>query len=889
VLLLLLCAAALAAPVEDLLFRARHAHEVRNDLPEAIRLYREALQDRSLGSALQAEIHLRLALCLEEGKEYRAALGHLAAGTYEGASPEVRRRAGEVRRRVEERLPKESRGAKTPDQGALRRELFDEHLRQARRFLESGDEMRALWHTQWALKLDPNDAEARAIDAELETRLSGMAHFVRDPLKFVRTWTETRVTQVARTAEDHLKQAVAYADKKKFNLAVASFEQAVAGIDACEFGRDSDRLVVLRHRIVARWDALLRDELGRERPEIAETTRSHRVVGEFLNLLQNMLDLVSDPEREYRILPVRLPRVRLAVGGWRRKPLDYVLLRDLPSTWSPALFARLYLPLRVHSDSWAERGNYLEAVGGMLVARNRPEVLDALQEEIEQLEQPSRTSLRGRFLLVPVTREVLDRFARDFGELRLSHRGEEPVQYRVIPPRFSLDYLCSYLIDRGAEVRPGQDIFDVEVANGVPQTFFAGVPLNRAPGYESFLAARAPAQAAHFGVVIDLYPLQDRTGKTALGLRLTSKLPLPPLKGGGKTIAPRFLAQESELFIDLPPRATLVVAGLIDPFAPYGDRAAGNELLLIWENPAADGAVAGTPEEGPVGAEVSLRNLLLRQRDDPGPRSDERQGFVTRGSLDVLAGRARFLEQLLRRELASEEVKVHVEEAVVRVPPALREDAVQLVAALERESARSYVVRIHTRAVRTSVLERWLTQENLKLTKLGVVDLALTDAPSGEFLLRNLEPAEPGDVFAPRWEWPKPTALGLQARHVLSSRTRTSPAYETEDDLATAETRTITEGLRMTVRPYSWRGDTLRVEVDIETAALESEVEERALTLAVPSYRTRVTGTQVTGMIDLGSAARPKTALIRRIPHPTASRPERLTEIVITLAVRRIQ
>ncbi|MHC4133786.1 MAG: hypothetical protein ACYS0K_02255 [Planctomycetota bacterium] len=885
-LLILLAAAALAGPADDLLFRARHAQQVQDNLPEAIRLYREALGDTSLSRDRQAEIHLRIALCYKELREYRQALDHLTPHMYKGVPPPIARLASETRRQVEELLPKAQAADPRPlDQGALRRELFAEHLRQARRFRDSGDEMRALWHIQWALKLDPNHGEARALHTELETRLSGMAHFVRDPLEFVRTWTETRVTQVARTAENHLQHAVEYAERRKFNLAVTSFEQAVAVIDACEFGRDSDRLVVLRHRIVARWESLLRDQLGRNRPEIPAATRSNRLLGEFLNAMQSMLDLISGPDREYRIVPVRAPRGQ-TTSGWRRKPLDYVLLHDLPSSWSPADFAHLYLPRRVHAESWSQRGNYVEAVGGMLVARNRPQVLDALQEEIKRIEQPAGGPLRVRFLLVPVQRDTLKRFQEEFGEFQTSHRGREPVQYRVLPARVSLDYLCSYLRDEGIEARPDKDTFEVDIANGVPQTFFAGVPLNRAPGYETFNPRKAPPELAHFGVLIDLYALRDRSGATAAGFRLTSKLPIRPLSDGTAS-SPRFLGQEAALFVDLPRGATLAVAGLVDPFARRDG--VDRELLLLWEHAAPSGAAERTPEGGAaLGAEVSLRNLLLKQRDDPGPRRHERDGFTDRGTLDALATRARFLETFLRRELESDQVNVQVEEAVLRVPPALREDAAQVVAALERESGHSYIVRVHTRAVRTSVLERWLERENLKLTKLDELDVALADAPSGEFLLRNLEPAEPGDVFAPRWEWPKPTALGLQARHLLSARTRTSPAYANEDDLATARTRKISEGLRVTVRPFTWRGNTLRVHVDIETAALESEVEERALALAVPSYRTRVAGTRVTGTIDLGTPARPKTALVCRIPHPTASRPERLTEIVIALSVRRV-
>lgn len=879
----LLAAAALAGPADDLFFRARHAQQVQDNLPEAIRLYREALRDTSLSRERQAEIHLRIALCYKELKEYAEALGHLTPHMYEGVPAPIARLAGETRRQTEELLPKARATAPRPlDPGALRRELFAEHLRQARRFRDSGDEMRALWHIQWALKLDPDHAEARTLHAELETRLSGMAHFVRDPLEFVRTWTETRVTQVARTAEDHLQRAVGYAERRKFNLAIASFEQAVAVIDACEFGRDSDRLVVLRHRVVARWEALLRDHPGGNRPEIPDTTRSNRLLGEFLNAMQSMLDVISAPDREYRIVPVRAPHGQIPTG-WRRKPLDFVLLRDLPSSWSPADFAQLYLPRRVHAESWTQRGNYVEAVGGMLVARNRPEVLDALQEEIKRLEEPAGDPLRGRFLLVPVQRDTLQRFQEEFGEFQMSHRGREPVQYRVLPAQATLDYLCSWLRDQGIEARPDHDTFEVDIANGTPQTFLAGVPLNRAPGYETFNPAKAPPDLAHFGVAIDLYALRDSTGKTAAGFRLASRLPVRPLSAS----APRFLDQEAALFVDLPRGATLAVAGLLDPFTRRDDGA--QELLLLWEHAATSVAEEGTAEHAAtLGAEVSLRDLLLKQRDDPGPRCDARDGFTERGTLDALAARARFLETFLRRELESDEVSVQVEEAVLRVPPALREDAEQIVAALERESARSYIVRVHTRAVRTSVLERWLEREKLELTKVGELDVALADAPSGEFLLRNLNPAEPSDVFAPRWEWPKPTVLGLQARHLLSTRTRTSPAYANEDDLATAQTRRITEGLRVTVRPFTWQGNTLRVRVEVETAALESEIEERALALAVPSYRTRVAGLRVAGTIDVGNPARSKTALICRIPHPTASRPERLTEIVIALSVHRV-
>jgi len=121
-----------------------------------------------------------------------------------------------------------------------------------------------------------------------------------------------------------------------------------------------------------------------------------------------------------------------------------------------------------------------------------------------------------------------------------------------------------------------------------------------------------------------------------------------------------------------------------------------------------------------------------------------------------------------------------------------------------------------------------------------------------------------------------------------ASRARTSPAYGSEEDLATGETRTVNEGLRVTVRPYTSRTNTLRVELDIETCALESDEEERALALAIPSRRTRFSGSRVRGTLDLGNPDAPRCAVLCRIPHPTESRPGRLVELVIALSVKRV-
>jgi hypothetical protein len=556
------------------------------------------------------------------------------------------------------------------------------------------------------------------------------------------------------------------------------------------------------------------------------------------------------------------------------------LFRDLPSAWSPALFARLYLPLRVAPESWAQRDNFLEPVGDMLVARHRPDVLDALLEEVKRMEQPSPSTLPGRFLLVPVPNGALERLEEAFGKFEISRRGPEPVFFRVVPARYGLDYLCSFLRDLGAEVRPVHDTFAAELQNGVPQTLFAAVPLTRAAAYRDTRAA-----AAQFGLVLDVYPLRDRTGRTATGMRLLARIPVPPLAPD----IPRYLTQEAELFADLPPGATLVVTGLLDPFATARpEEGAAREMVLLWPNPAPDAPDERPADAFPAGAEVPLRTLLLRQRDFPGPQADTALGFVAPEALGVLKERALFLERFLREELGAPGATVDVAEAVLRVPAARREDAAQVVASLERESERSYVVEVATRAVRSPVLARWLASEGLSLQPLEGAEYALSDAPDPAQLLRRLDPAEPADAFAPAGDWPKPAAKGLQARHVLSSRARTSPAYGSEEDLATGETRTVTEGLRLTVRPYTWRGNTLRVEIDLETCALESDEEERALAIAIPSHRTRFSGSRVRGTLDLGNPDAPRTAFLCRIPHPTESRPERLVELVVALTVRRV-
>ncbi|MHC4340504.1 MAG: hypothetical protein ACYSX0_09875 [Planctomycetota bacterium] len=427
--------------------------------------------------------------------------------------------------------------------------------------------------------------------------------------------------------------------------------------------------------------------------------------------------------------------------------------------------------------------------------------------------------------------------------------------------------------DGGVDVRLDRDLFEVVVENASPQTLFAGVRLKKgAP-------TGAPALARHYGLLLDLFPLRLKSGRTSMALRLTSRLPAPPLLDSGA----RFLTQEGALFTDMEPGGTLVVAGLVDPFTRVDEE---RTLLLLWENPQAPrGTVEPVPSHS--GVEISLRNLLLRVQDHPGPRREEHRGFVRRDGLDVLAERSRFLESILRERLKSPEVEVDSEAAVVRVPPALRDSAERWVSELERECEQTYVVRLQVRSVRTPIFQRWITREGLRQREFGTARVALSDAPSGEVLLRNLYPAQlSDDICGPRLKWPAMPVLGLQARHVLHVRTRTSPAYGSDEELATGETRTVVEGLRVTVRPYTMGGNRLKAWVEVETAALQGQVEELVLGQAIPSYQTTVEGERAAGVIDLGNPTRPQTALICSIPHPTASTPEMLTELVVAVSVR---
>ena len=212
----------------------------------------------------------------------------------------------------------------------------------------------------------------------------------------------------------------------------------------------------------------------------------------------------------------------------------------------------------------------------MLIARNRATVLDAVQEAVRGIEQPAVATVRHRFVLVSVPRVALPRFAEQFGQFRHAERVTSPVPFTLVARKHSLDDLCNYLRDEGADVRLDRDVFDVVTANGRGQTLFVAVPLSTAPGYERVKSAGE----THYGLLLDTFALRDRRG-CALAMRITSRFPVPALRLGGPAPVARFVTHEGELFVDTKPGQTLVVAGLVDPFADHDDSA----LLLLWETP----------------------------------------------------------------------------------------------------------------------------------------------------------------------------------------------------------------------------------------------------------------------------------------------------------------
>ncbi|MFB3066158.1 MAG: hypothetical protein ACE10D_06545, partial [Planctomycetota bacterium] len=108
------------------------------------------------------------------------------------------------------------------------------------------------------------------------------------------------------------------------------------------------------------------------------------------------------------------------------------------------------------------------------------------------------------------------------------------------------------------------------------------------------------------------------------------------------------------------------------------------------------------------------------------------------------------------------------------------------------------------------------------------------------------------------------------------------------EQLADGVTHTVTEGLRVSVRPFRW-DDALFAILEVETAVLTETTEERVSSLDLPSYRTSVTRFRAVGRVDLGPVGKLLTAVVANVPHPTASTPDRLTELLIAVTVRPVE
>lgn len=871
VLLLAVAASAAADAVDDALLRARHAEKVEGDLGHALDLYASLLQDRTLDARRQAEIHLRMGMLYERLGQPGEALSHYSAPIYAGPTvpDDVRRRAEESRARLQMLAPKPAAGSAPPpaDAAMERRQRFRELLGEARRLKDSGDELRALIRALLALDLDPADPEAKSLAEELQARLGEATRFTRDALRVLQSWTEARTRLVAERGRSLLQEGLEAGRKGKINAAEGAFRAAIGVIDECGFATESEELAALRHRVAEEWRKLRARSMGTSNAEIPVPAAAppSALRTEFLNLLQRMLDVVSTGEQEYRIFPVAAPAAP-ARRGWQSKPEDFRLDRSAPSGWTPALFARYHVAARVRPESWAESGSFLEAAGSMLVARNRPETLDALQAELKLIESPPADPVRIRIHLAWVDAAAIAAAGEHLHAWEAGTLGLSPIPYAILSREITADHVAGFLRDRGADVEAP---FEVEIDNGAPQT----LSLSR--------AGRAG------DLLLDFYPLRDALGRTALALRIASHVPAPPTRTAEREF-PRLLAQEGGLFADLAPGRLLLAAGIEDPFAT---ERTGRTLALLWE---VLGAPPPAPAEGMGGSggetsrvEVPLADLLLKVRDDPGPVADSARGFVPRDPQEVFRARGAFLQSLLEDALPAARISVDTSEATAHVAPGVREEAAVVVGSILSESRQTYEVRVRSRLVRTQVFERYLERERPVLYAVEGAAFALLDSPTTESAMAPLA-GEPADgVFTRDEEFPAVSCLGTQERHLLSARILTVPAWADAQDLAGGAARTLMEGLRVSVRPYRWRGN-LWAEVEIQTSVLEGVEEELALEGPVPSYRPRTGGTRVAGRIDLGPAGGPRTLLFSRIQPPGRSTPDHLCELVVAVCIRAI-
>jgi len=879
--------------VQRLLLEARYAEQVKGDLEAARMLYKRALEDKSTDPVSQAAIRVRIAYCfIHSGvrptpEADKKALAYLAPSIYRrnGIPDSVRREADRLRTLVKSRQTVPGREQQpTRDREAEVTKLVAGHLAEARRHLARNHLFDANGAVQKALALQPGNDDARTLEAQIQTRISGIAAFLDSPLAFLKAWNAAQVKSVARRSREHLRSALAAYRAREFARGETAFAAAITEIDACEFADASADLIELRETIRERWRTLREHHFGKAKAEPRIPVRKVRgtPAADYVKVLQRMLDFISSSEHEYRLIPVT-PRRTAAAARAQTIPRGFLLEREpIDSKWTLARFAHLYLMRNVHASTWKRRGNFLDTAGDMLVARNRPGVLDDVQNAVKRIEAPDLEAVHTEFLLVSVPNAVLVRFAKRFGRFESLGSGADAILGRVITPDIPLENVCGWLSDEGVEVRIQRDRFEAVVVNGRPTTLLAGRPIGSAHGYKKSGLRNAPPIHRDYGVLLDLLAWRDN-GPTALALDVVIRQPVPPVPLQQKRAVPRFLTQRVTGYVDLPAGSTLAVAGLVDPFAPgRGEAGTGRSLLLLWRSTARR-RVESAAERGDS-ADIPVRRLLYDvHTDDPGPKFDAARGFVGEAALDVLARRATFLEHQLRLQLPRVEMRFDWEDGLVRVPAKAKDRATEAVAALETEARRTFVVELEARVVKTSVFQRWMNRENVQTKAWGEAQLASSSAESGAVLLRNLPAAIADDPFAPRARW---GVLGLQARHLRSTRTRTSPAPRNEDAVARQAAETVTEGIRIIVRPYLVGGRNILAQVSVATAGLLQTERSGARGHGPPAFEPIVAGIQAVGTIDFGTRTAPRTALVCRIPHPTASRPEQLLEIVLALNVR---
>lgn len=915
--LLLLCFAPDASPqnAEDRILEGLRLEKVEGDLPGAIELYKSALQDRSLDAARQAEVRLRLAVCLWDLGEPRQAKP-LAEAALNGdvLPPKLRRRAHALLKDIKRNAPPPaSAGPSRPafDPAEAQRKVAQELLAEARRLREQGDEAGALLQVRLALRLHSKNADAQALRLDLENRLSEETRFVNDVLEVLNAWTEAETKAVRQRAFEFFDQARRAGKRSRLNQAETLYQKAISAIDESEFGNESDDLVDLRHRIEASWRDLRSKHMGPEQadPPIEERTRRPGLRADFVNLLRRMLGFAAAGDQEYRILTIRIGRASLRPRRPRGGHRLHLLWNRIPSGWTPSSFASLLVPARVEPESWAEPGNLIEAHGSSLVVRNRPAVLRALQAQIRRIRNPDPQPLSVRLLAGSVPHAAIESLEQRYGGLKPSTLGASPVLTRVFDPGTRLETLIELLNESGADLNLARDGIHAELANGAPQTLFLAAPLAAAEGYDirkdPTRRLPVPDRKAFYGLLLDMYPLQDPGKPAALALRMRSRFPAAPLplkehgKRGERTLLhPRYLEQETAVFVELPAKGTLLVAGLVDPFAAARrETDADTSYVLLWElggtpstDPASSNRVSGGADATEDEAEVPMGELLLQVTDRPGPRFTEDRGFVTPDPLEVLRERATFFEELIRSLLDTREARIEPRKGVLYVPARLQDRAAAIIAALTEESRNAYEVRVRVRPVRINVRKRWLERElegQALFRPFGEALVAYVDLDRGEFLLRNIPVTDP-DLYAPREELAPFGTLGLQAHHVHSTRSRSFPQARSAEQLADGVTHTVTEGLRVSVRPFRW-DDALFAILEVETAVLTETTEERVSALDLPSYRTSVTRFRAVGRVDLGPVGKLLTAVVANVPHPTASTPDRLTELLIAVTVRPVE